>query len=107
MDFNKDYYSILGVSRIAEEKEIKKSYYKLSFINHPDKGGDPVIFGEMTEAYDVLTSEEREEYDRRSKWGNNYDESLEILNFEFSNSAKFYDEDKYDEWKEKNQLNVN
>jgi DnaJ homolog subfamily A member 2 len=106
MDFNKDYYSILGVSRIAEEKEIKKSYYKLSFINHPDRGGDPVIFGEMTEAYDVLTSEEREEYDRRSKWGNNYDETLEILNFEFSNSAKFYDEDKYDEWKEKNQLNV-
>jgi DnaJ-class molecular chaperone len=106
MDYNKDYYSILGISRISEEKEIKKSYYKLSFIHHPDKGGNPVVFNEMTEAYDVLTSELRSEYDRRSKWGNNYDESLEIFNFEFNNSAKFYDDDKFQDWVGKNQLNV-
>ena len=39
MDKNKNYYSILGVAKDAEEKVIKKSYYKLSFEHHPDKGG--------------------------------------------------------------------
>lgn len=106
MDFNKNYYLILGVDKTANVKEIKKAYYRLSFTNHPDKGGNPVIFSEMTDAYDVLTSDSRKEYDKRSKWGASYDESLELLNYEFSNSAKVWDEDKLDEWKEKNQLNI-
>ena len=54
MDFNKNYYNILGVNHESTEKEIKKSYYKLSFTHHPDKGGDESIFSEITEAYDIL-----------------------------------------------------
>jgi DnaJ-class molecular chaperone len=106
MDFIKNYYAILGVTNTSTEKEIKKAYYKLSFTHHPDKGGDQVIFGEMTEAYDILMSEERTQYDLRSKWGSNYDESYELLNYEFNNNAKTWDEDKLEDWKKNNQLNV-
>ena len=106
MDFIKNYYAILDVKNVATEKEIKKAYYRLSFTHHPDKGGDKVIFGEMTEAYDVLMSEERTQYDLRSKWGSNYDESYELLNYEFNNSAKVWDEEKLESWKKSNQLNI-
>ena len=106
MDFKTNYYSILGVINTSTEKEIKKSYYKLSFTHHPDKGGDADIFSKMTEAYDVLLSENRSEYDKRSKWGSNYEESSELLDYEFNNYAKGWDEDKLKGWKDKNQLNI-
>ena len=80
MDLSKNYYVILGVPNNADEKKIKKSYYKLSFIHHPDKNGDAIIFSEMTEAYDVLCSEKRSDYDLKSKFGSNYDESFELFN---------------------------
>jgi len=106
MDFNKDYYGILGVSRESDSNQIKKTFYKLSFTHHPDKGGDAVIFNEITEAYNILTSEERTIYDKKSKWGANYDESLEFLDYEFNNSAKGWDETKFEDWKKENQLNI-
>jgi DnaJ-class molecular chaperone len=85
MNLNKNYYSILGVDNNSDEKIIKKAYYKLSFTHHPDKGGDPVTFGEMTEAYDVLCGEQRKDYDVKSKFGNNYNEYFEFfeINVEF------------------------
>ena len=106
MDFNKNYYGILGIEKNASEKEIRKAYYKLSFINHPDKGGDPSIFNEMTESYDILSSDKRMEYDLKSKWGSSYDESTELLDFEFNNNAKGWDESKLENWINQNQLNI-
>jgi DnaJ-class molecular chaperone len=106
MDFNKDYYNILGVSKESDANQIKKTFYKLSFTHHPDKGGDGVIFNEITEAYNVLTSEDRSLYDKKSKCGANYDESLEFLDYEFNNTAKGWDESKFEDWKKENQLNI-
>jgi DnaJ-class molecular chaperone len=80
MNLNKNYYSILGVSNKSSEKEVKKAYYKLSFTYHPDRGGDANIFSEITEAYDVLCSDIRTEYDQKSKFGNNYNEYFELFN---------------------------
>ena len=80
MNLNKNYYNILGVSNKSSEKEIKKTYYKLSFEHHPDRGGDSNIFSEITEAYDVLCSDIRTEYDQKSKFGNNYNEYFELFN---------------------------
>ena len=79
MDKNKNYYSILGVSPQSEEKTIKKAYYNLSFEKHPDKGGDAITFAEITEAYDVLCSDSRKEYDTKSKYGNAYNEYFELF----------------------------
>lgn len=79
MNLNKNYYEILSVSPDSDEKTIKKSYYKLSFEHHPDKGGNTEVFAEMTEAYDVLCSEMRSDYDKKSKFGNSYDEYFELF----------------------------
>jgi len=108
MNLNINYYSILGVRNDATEKEIKKAYYKLSFEYHPDRNKevDPIKFNSITEAYDILMSEDRSQYDLRSKWGSNYDESYELLNYEFNNNAKTWDEDRLEDWKKNNQLNV-
>lgn len=86
MDLKKNYYAILGVNHSDDEKQIKKAFYKLSFEHHPDKGGDPVVFGEMTEAYNILCSDERVDYDQKSKFGSNYNEYFELfdINVDFN-----------------------
>ena len=81
MNLNINYYQILGISNTSTDKEIKKAYYKLSFEYHPDKNKDvdPVKFNSITEAYDVLCSEQRKDYDMKSKFGNNYNEYYEFF----------------------------
>ena len=63
-----DYYEILGVSKTAEEREIKKAYKRLAMKYHPDRNqGDKEAeakFKEIKEAYEVLTdSQKRAAYD--------------------------------------------
>jgi DnaJ-class molecular chaperone len=106
MNLYKNYYLVLEVDSTASDKEIKKSYYNLSKIHHPDKGGDSELFNEICEAYEVLIGEKRIEYDIKSKWGSLYDENTEFLDYEFNNLAKTWDEEKLEKWKNENQLNV-
>lgn len=65
----KDYYKTLGVSKNADEKEIKKAYRKLAKQYHPDANpNNPAAeakFKEVNEAYEVLSDEDkRAKYDR-------------------------------------------
>jgi molecular chaperone DnaJ len=65
----RDYYEVLGVSKSADEKEIKKSYRRVAMKYHPDRNPDDPDaedkFREATEAYDVLMdSEKRAAYDQ-------------------------------------------
>lgn len=106
MNFNKNYYGILGLPNTSTENEIKKTYYKLSFNHHPDKGGDPLVFSEITEAYNVLMEETREEYDLRSKFGKNYDETKEFLENEYQNIKAGFDNEKLEKNWEQNDLNI-
>ncbi len=59
-----NYYDILGVDKSASSDEIKKAYRKKALEYHPDRGGDESKFKEATEAYDVLSDEQkRRDYD--------------------------------------------
>ncbi|KAJ9597756.1 hypothetical protein L9F63_011364, partial [Diploptera punctata] len=64
----KDYYSLLGVSRKATDREIKKAFRKLAVKYHPDKNkekGAEEKFKEFAEAYEVLSDpEKRKKYDQ-------------------------------------------
>lgn len=64
----RDYYEVLGVSRDAEEREIKKAYKRLAMKFHPDRNQEKDAeekFKEVKEAYEILTdAQKRAAYDQ-------------------------------------------
>ncbi len=69
-----DYYDILGVSRGANDEEIRKAYRRLAKEFHPDRNpGDKEAerkFKTIQEAYEVLSDrEKRSQYDQFGKIG--------------------------------------
>lgn len=72
---SKDYYSILGVDRSANDKAIKKAYRSKAMQYHPDKNPDDKEaeskFKEATEAYEILSdTDKRAFYDRNGFYDN-------------------------------------
>ena len=65
---SKSYYDVLGVSKDADEKEIKSAFRKLAKQYHPDINKEPgaeAKFKEIGEAYAVLgDAEKRRQYDQ-------------------------------------------
>ncbi|MFC1935493.1 DnaJ C-terminal domain-containing protein [Chloroflexota bacterium] len=65
----RDYYSVLGVSRKASEKEVRHAYRRLARKYHPDvNSGDnktEARFKEINAAYEVISDpEKRKKYDQ-------------------------------------------
>ncbi|HZS49112.1 MAG TPA: DnaJ domain-containing protein [Blastocatellia bacterium] len=71
-----DFYEVMGISRSADQNEIKKTYYALAKRFHPDRShtlGDASlrekmekIFQKISEAYETLANEDsRRSYDER------------------------------------------
>src|SRR6202042_3778020 len=65
----RDYYEVLGVSRDAQDAEIKKAFHKVALeLHHDVNSHDPQAeekFKEAAEAYEVLSdSDRRATYDR-------------------------------------------
>lgn len=89
LNLNENYYKLLESNPNDSIEDIKKKYRKLSKKYHPDKcPEDPELFKKISIAWKVIkTPELREEYDLKSKFGNNYDERQELYNFEFSNNG--------------------
>jgi molecular chaperone DnaJ len=108
MDLNKNYYLMLGISKDSTLKEIKKAYYNNAKVFHPDKNNkesDSKIFSDLTEAYDILCGEERVDYDKKSKFGNCYNEYYELFetNFDYSHDDT---KDKYEKFKKNEVYNI-
>ena len=61
----RDYYEVLGVGKSSSKEDIKKAYRKLALQYLPDKNkGDKASeekFKEASEAYHVLSNEERKQ----------------------------------------------
>lgn len=71
-----DYYKILGLTKKANEKEIKKAYRKLSMKYHPDTNGGSADAGkkfqEVSQAYEVLSDKDKRKiYDIHGEEGLN------------------------------------
>ena len=74
MSAKRDYYEVLGVSRNADDAEIKANYRKLALQFHPDRNpGDRQAeesFKEAAEAYEVLRDpQKRDIYDQYGHQG--------------------------------------
>ncbi|KIP12385.1 hypothetical protein PHLGIDRAFT_98388 [Phlebiopsis gigantea 11061_1 CR5-6] len=64
------YYDLLEASPDASDADLKKAYRKKALRLHPDKGGDPELFKEVTHAYEVLSDpQKRSVYDARGEAG--------------------------------------
>lgn len=56
-------WSILNVPKNSSKELVKKSYRKLALIHHPDKGGDPEKFRQVTDAYHEIMEGDDTKYD--------------------------------------------
>lgn len=75
-----DYYKILGLTKDANEKDIKKAYRKLARKYHPDLNPNDKVaekkFKEVNEAHEVLSNpENRKKYD---EYGEHWEHAEEI-----------------------------
>jgi len=50
-------YKLLGVSPKASPAEIRRAYYKLAKVHHPDQGGDVKKFLALMEAYQRVSGQ--------------------------------------------------
>ncbi|XP_016322671.1 dnaJ homolog subfamily B member 9-like [Sinocyclocheilus anshuiensis] len=85
-----DYYSLLGVSRSASSREIKKAFHRLALKHHPDKNQSPnaqQIFTHIAQAYEVLSDREK----RRV-----YDQMDHVTNPDQAREGKFKKDEKED-----------
>jgi curved DNA-binding protein CbpA len=102
----KNYYQILGLSKNATEKEIKKAYRKLALKWHPDKnrGENEKLaeekFKDISEAYQVLSDpKKRKDYDNPHSF--DFSKSFSFRNGrdlfkEFDAEGFFDDDDDFD-----------
>lgn len=96
----KNYYEILGVTRKSSKDEIKLAYRKLAKKYHPDATRDDgtsteEMFKDVTEAYDVLTNDEkRRKYDRQvNRLGYGFvpnDNPLSNIRYEIKSGASVF-----------------
>lgn len=103
-----DYYGVLGVSRDADEKSIKKAFKKISLELHPDRGRNTETeFMKISQVYEVLIDPiKREIYDTFGEPGiiSPYNYNVELIYDNYFTTKKsrfiypteyFYENDQY------------
>ena len=49
----RQWWEVLGIEKTANNDEIRKAYFGLAKLHHPDAGGDPVMFDQVQKAYEL------------------------------------------------------
>jgi curved DNA-binding protein CbpA len=83
-----DLYQVLGCLPTATSEQIKVCYRKLALKHHPDKGGDPEMFKNLSKAYQILIN---------SELRNNYDQALPIPDTDLISPLKVFSQC-FDQW---------
>nr|CAD7394801.1 unnamed protein product [Timema cristinae] len=97
LTMGEDYYSLLGVRRDANKKEIRQTYKKLAVTLHPDKNQDDPDahekFLSITKAYETLKDDElRKKYDLYGEEGAPKHQSYHSWSF-YQENFGIYDDD--------------
>ena len=61
-----DPYKILGINKNFDEKTLKKAYLKAAMKSHPDRGGSPQAFQQVSIAFGVLQKKLKEKENNHS-----------------------------------------
>lgn len=92
MHYRKYYCNILGLSENASLDEIKKAYFNLSNLYHPDRNKDPKAvkkFEEISDAYEALKNNKF----LTNNYENNNLDSSKIIEDDYDNSESYGEED--------------
>ena len=93
-----DYYKILGISRDADKRMIKKAFNSLSKKHHPDKKEnkeDESHYTEIINAYETLKDpEKKSEYDQKLLYGEN-DDSYNLFHGSDSRRSQYSQNSEY------------
>ena len=54
-----DLYTLLDIEPHASERQVKQAFRRLSVKHHPDKGGSPEKFNQISLAYEILVDPEK------------------------------------------------
>jgi DnaJ family protein A protein 2 len=96
------YYDLLKLPKTASDDEVKKAYKKAALEHHPDRGGDPEKFKEISHAYSVLSDpSKRQIYDQfgesglengggagPSSGGSGYEDPMDIFSQVFGGASR-------------------
>jgi len=67
-----NFYETLNLNESATAEDIKRAYRKMAMDAHPDRGGDPERFKNISAAYETLSDpNKRQEYDFQRSAGHN------------------------------------
>jgi curved DNA-binding protein CbpA len=61
-----DPYKILGLPKVYDKKMLKRAYLKTAMKAHPDRGGSPQLFQQVSIAYTLLTKKLKEQENSHS-----------------------------------------
>nr|XP_012150041.1 PREDICTED: dnaJ homolog subfamily C member 10-like isoform X1 [Megachile rotundata]XP_012150042.1 PREDICTED: dnaJ homolog subfamily C member 10-like isoform X1 [Megachile rotundata] len=99
MSMGNDYYEILGVSKTADLKEIRRAFKKLAVAEHPDKNNDDPVahdrFIQLKKAYETLKDPVlRKTYDNYGEMGlDNTNRGGGFYSWNYENDFELYAND--------------
>lgn len=105
INFEKDYYKVLGLNKNASHQDIRKAYLNLAKQLHPDAPtGNEEKFKQLGEAYEVLGNEKsRKEYDTgRSSGATGDSQSRQYQQYYQQRTRRRpeYGEDPFQQWED-------